>query len=109
MNMQGVLQTAPSWWMGMRVLRLASVPEKLPDTLAGEALQRCLQGGLSLELCLMTGETAGRLEIALIVRAQGASLYQLQDRLEKYSDMPEVGWFMEHCIDSFAKTLDELG
>lgn len=87
MNMQGVLQTAPSWWMGMRVLRLASVPEKLPDTLAGEALQRCLQGGLSLELCLMTGETAGRLESALIMRAQGASLYQLQDRLEKYSDM----------------------
>jgi len=33
----------------------------------------------------------------------------IRGELEKYSDMPEVGWFMEHCIDSFAKTLDELG
>lgn len=29
--------------------------------------------------------------------------------LDKYTQLPEVSWFMENCLAAFTKTLDELG
>lgn len=29
--------------------------------------------------------------------------------LARFDDLPAVGWFVAHCLDSFAMTLDELG
>ena len=29
--------------------------------------------------------------------------------LEQYRELPEVGWFLDNCVDGFARTLDELG
>ena len=33
----------------------------------------------------------------------------IRQELDRFSDLPAVGWFMEHCLSSFAMTLDELG
>ncbi|MBQ1501645.1 MAG: 5'-deoxynucleotidase [Firmicutes bacterium] len=33
----------------------------------------------------------------------------IAEELKKYAEMPEVAWFMEHCLSGFSKTLDELG
>lgn len=33
----------------------------------------------------------------------------IREELNKYAQMPEVAWFIDNCLDAFAKTLDELG
>lgn len=32
----------------------------------------------------------------------------ISQELEKYRELPAVAWFMEHCLQGFSKTLDEL-
>lgn len=51
--------------------------------------------------CLEEG-TAGNREFA---EAQSS----IARALEKFSDLPEVSWFRDHCLPAYAKTLDELG
>lgn len=33
----------------------------------------------------------------------------IRQELDKYTQLPEVSWFMENCLAAFTKTLDELG
>ena len=33
----------------------------------------------------------------------------IRRELDKYREMPEVAWFLDNCVDGFARTLDELG
>ena len=51
--------------------------------------------------CLEEG-TAGNKEFALAQKS-------IEKGLKEYTDMPEVVWFIDNCLESFSKTLDELG
>jgi len=33
----------------------------------------------------------------------------IEEALKDYKKLPEVAWFMDHCLDAFSMTLDELG
>ncbi|MBQ2698946.1 MAG: 5'-deoxynucleotidase [Firmicutes bacterium] len=85
----------------------------LPDELA-EAYRPLLQPADSPELRLV--KAADKISAHLKCLGEsyaGNSDFRIAEQatlkaVEKYYDLPQVVWFMEHCLESYSRTLDEL-
>ncbi len=89
---------------------LTMLPEQLKDEYQplffppSDKVQRIVKAADKITAyikCLEEG-VAGNREFALAEQS-------ILAEINKYSDLPQVGWFMENCIAGFTKTIDEMG
>jgi len=82
-----MVQMGAQVWKAVRVIRIDAVPALLESALAQDALIRCQESGVSLELCLCTDENANALTPFVLLRAQSGNDYELVNRLNACADM----------------------
>lgn len=74
-----------NWWKGYQMIILDEVPSEIPSTLMNILLARCQKLGVSIELCVFSGEDKQRLTVAFILRCEGNSRYNVQGMLNDLS------------------------
>lgn len=74
-----------NWWKGYQLIVLDAIPVEIPSAFLEVLFSRCQRLGVSLELCVFSGADKSRLSIALIIRYEDASRYNVQGTLDDYA------------------------
>lgn len=103
MNGYDATQTEYGQWMGARVLVIDALPQMIPQQAQISVLSACAAAAISPELCIMSAPNSmGRLQAALILRAQGGNREALMRRLDAFAENLSAqlrGWGFGYCRD----------
>lgn len=70
-----------NWWKGYQMIIIEEVPSEIPASFLNMLFSRSQRLGVSLELCVFSGEDKQRLSMAFILRYEGNSRYDVQGLL----------------------------